>query len=222
MTQMVEAFDFPRKELPSTFHYVGPLRHRSAHRPVSFPWERLNGRPLIYASMGTLQNNLQGTFRAIMDACAPLDVQVVVPLGGSTLSMAELGEIPKNVILVPYAPQRELLARAKLCITHAGLNTTLDALTYGVPLVAIPITNDQPGAAARIEWTGTGETLPLDQLDADRLRELVVKVMDEPRYKRRARGMQEAIALTSPLERACEILEEHVLARVADFAGEPR
>jgi zeaxanthin glucosyltransferase len=222
ISQMVEAFDFPRKELPSTLHYVGPLRHRSARRPVSFPWERLNGKPLIYASMGTLQNNLQGTFRTMMDACAPLDVQVVLSLGGSALPVSELGEIPRNVVLVPYAPQLELLARAKLCITHAGLNTALDALTYGVPMVAIPITNDQPGVAARIEWTGTGETLPLDQLDAERLRELVVKVMGEPRYRRRARAMQEAIAFTSPLERACEILEEHVLARVADFAGEAR
>ena len=118
--------------------------------------------------MGTLQNNLQGTFRTIMDACAPLDVQVVLSLGGSALPESELGEIPKNVILVPYAPQLELMARAKLCITHAGLNTALDALTYGVPLLAIPITNDQPGVAARIEATGTGETLPLDQLDAER------------------------------------------------------
>ena len=222
ITQMIEAFDFPRKELPSAFHYVGPLRHRSAQRPVSFPWERLNGKPLIYASMGTLQNHLQGTFRTIMDACAPLDVQVVLSLGGSALPESELGEIPKNVILVPYAPQLELMARAKLCITHSGLNTALDALTYGVPLVAIPITNDQPGVAARIEATGTGEALPLDELDAERLRELVVTVLGERRYRERAQGIQQAIAHTSPLEQACEILEEHVLARVADFAGEAR
>lgn len=222
ITQMIEAFDFPRMELPSAFHYVGPLRHHSAQRPVSFPWERLNGKPLIYASMGTLQNNLQGTFRTIMDACAPLDVQVVLSMGGSALSVSELGEIPKNVILVPYAPQLELLARAKLCITHAGLNTALDALTYGVPLVAIPITNDQPGVAARIEWTGTGETLPLDQLETERLRALVVTVLDEPRYRDQARVMQQAIAYSSPLERACELLEEHVLARVGDFVGEVR
>jgi zeaxanthin glucosyltransferase len=167
-----------------------------------------------------LQNNLQGTFRTIMDACAPLDVQVVLSLGGSALPESELGEIPKNVILVPYAPQLELMARAKLCITHSGLNTALDALTYGVPLVAIPITNDQPGVAARIEATGTGEALPLDELDAERLRELVVTVLGERRYRERAQGIQQAIAHTSPLEQACEILEEHVLARVADFAGE--
>jgi len=42
--------------------------------------------------------------------------------------------------LVVYAPQLELLAKARLTITHAGLNTVLDSLSNGVPLVAIPIT----------------------------------------------------------------------------------
>ncbi len=30
----------------------------------------------------------------------------------------------------------------------------------GVPLVSIPITNEQPGIAARVAWTGTGEVVP--------------------------------------------------------------
>jgi zeaxanthin glucosyltransferase len=44
----------------------------------------------------------------------------------------------------------ELLKRATVCITHAGLNTVLESLAQGVPQLAIPITYDQPGVAARI------------------------------------------------------------------------
>ncbi len=219
ITQQVDAFDFPRKELPPTFHYAGPLHDPSARKQATFPWERLNGKPLIYASMGTLQNSLDWTFRTIMEACAGLEAQVVVSLGGSALPVSEFEDIPENTILVPYAPQLELLARASLCITHAGLNTALDALTYGVPMVAVPITNDQPGVAARIQWTGTGETLPLDQLKADRLRELVVKVLAEPRYRERAQAIRQEIAQVPSLKRACEILEANVLSKVTDFAG---
>lgn len=39
---------------------------------------------------------------------------------------------------VRTAPQIELLKRASLCITHAGLNTALQALAQGVPMVANP------------------------------------------------------------------------------------
>jgi zeaxanthin glucosyltransferase len=49
-----------------------------------------------------------------------------------------LGPIPANTIVVRSAPQIDLLKRAALCITHAGLNTTLESLAHGVPMVAIP------------------------------------------------------------------------------------
>lgn len=61
------------------------------------------------------------------------------------------------MIVVRYAPKLELLQKASLTITHAGLNTTLKSLSYGVPMVGIPITDDQPGIAARIVGTGIGE-----------------------------------------------------------------
>ena len=57
--QFPEGFDFPRRELPGCFHYVGPL-HDAADRPqVPFPYDRLDGRPLVYASLGTIQNRLR-------------------------------------------------------------------------------------------------------------------------------------------------------------------
>lgn len=54
------------------------------------------------------------------------------------------------------APQLELLKRASVCITHAGFNTVIESLANGVPQVAIPITHDQPGVAARIADKKTG------------------------------------------------------------------
>ena len=91
----------------------------------------------------------------------------------------------RDTIVVQRAPQLELLKRATLCVTHAGLNTTLEALAQGVRLVAIPITNDQPGVAARILASGTG-LFPLAQLNAEALRRLVDEVLGTPSYRERA------------------------------------
>ena len=41
-------------------------------------------------------------------------------------------------------PQLDLIKRASAVITHAGLNTVLESLSEGVPLVCIPLGNDQP------------------------------------------------------------------------------
>jgi MGT family glycosyltransferase len=212
-------FDFPRKSLPSTFHYGGPLLHPEGREPLAFPWEKLDGRPLIYASMGTLQNGLGWTFRTILEACAGLDAQLALSLGGSVLSSAELGEIPANAIVVPYAPQTQVLERAALCITHAGLNTALESLANGVPMVAIPVTNDQPGVAARIRYTQTGEVVPLDQLTAESLRAAVTKVLSNSSYRERAQTLQKAIAAERPLIHACEVIESDVLSQVAQPEG---
>ncbi len=211
ISQQPPAFDFPRKELPANFHFVGPLHSADSRGRTAFPWDRLDGRPLIYASLGTIQNRLDWAFHAIAEGCAGLDAQLVLSLGGG-LEQDQFAKLPGNPIVVPFAPQLELLKRAAVCITHAGLNTVLESLTQGVPMVAIPITNDQPGVAARVRWTGSGEVVPLKNLTASSAREAVSNVLTKPRYRDGAQKLQAEIAGLAPLERASEIVESALMS----------
>jgi MGT family glycosyltransferase len=206
LSQQPSCFDFPRAHLPQQFHYTGPWHDRNARPAVPFPYEKLSGKPLIYASMGTLQNRIHSVFRAIALACEGLEAQLVVSLGGGA-TPEELGALPGNPLVVSYVPQLELLARASLTITHAGLNTALESLSCGVPMVAIPVGNDQPGVAARIKWLGAGEVVPLSQLSAGRLRPLVIKALTNDRYRQRARQLQQEIQKADGVRRAIELIE---------------
>ena len=153
---LTEDFDFPRVPKPAVLHYLGPFRDYT-DPPEPFPFARLNGKPLVYASFGTLQNNRQEGYRVIAAACADLDVQLVITTGhGPVLDPDHLAGTP---IVVDYAPQLDLLKQAALCITHASSNTVMDSLSCGVPMVAIPITNDQPATAARVQRAGAGEVI---------------------------------------------------------------
>jgi MGT family glycosyltransferase len=118
-----------------------------------------------------------------------------------------LGPIPANTIVVPIAPQIELLKCAALCITHAGLNTTLEALAQGVPMVAIPIGYDQPGVASRISYHGVGEFVEIDDLTAQRLSELIARVTSNPSYRDKARCFQKVLRKTRGLDVAADIIE---------------
>jgi MGT family glycosyltransferase len=206
LSQQPAEFDFPRRELPQYFHYIGPYQDSTSRQSVSFPWEKLTGQPLIYASMGTVQNRLIGVFEQFASACAGLDAQLVISLGGSA-NPEDLPALPGNPLLVGYAPQLELLPKAALTITHAGLNTALESLANGVPMVAIPITNDRPGVAARIAWTGTGEVVPLKNLDTKKLRSAIEKVLSQNSYKRNAIGLQEAIGRAGGMTKAADIID---------------
>jgi MGT family glycosyltransferase len=205
LCQLTPEFDFPRRSRPDTFHYVGPFCD-DARPTLPFPYERLGERPMIYASLGTLQNGKQNYFEIIAAACAHLDMQLVISTGRGV--QIDESRLPGKPIVVDYAPQLEMLARATLCITHAGLNTVLESLRSGVPLVAIPITNDQPAVAARVQYCGAGECVPLSRLSAANLRNAVNKVLVTPNYRRQAACQREAMRKAGGLTKAVSIIEE--------------
>ena len=60
-------------------------------------------------------------------------------------------------------------------------------------MVAIPVTNDQPGVAARIRHVGCGEVVPLKKLSVGRLRAAVERVFVGESYRANARRIREAI-----------------------------
>jgi MGT family glycosyltransferase len=147
-------------------------------------------------------------YRTILEAVRRLSGTQLVLSVGSHVSAEALGSIPSNAIVVPKAPQIELLKRAALCITHAGLNTALESLAQGVPMVAIPIGFDQPGIAARIAYHKVGEFVDPGELTLERLSESIQKVRMNPSYRMRARYMQKAIARTRGLDVAAQVIEQ--------------
>jgi zeaxanthin glucosyltransferase len=210
ISQQPPSFEFPRQHPPANLHFVGPLRDTSRLRTVPFPFERLDGRPLIYASLGTLQNRLKPVFDAIIQACRTLPAQVVVALGQDALSPESFDPVPENVLLFPYVPQEEILKRAAFCITHAGLNTVLDCLSNGVPMVAIPIASEQPGIAMRLAYCGAAKVLRLEELQTETLRAAIQTVFETASYREAAGRIADEIAGLRPLEEACSIIERAV------------
>jgi len=208
ITQTPKEFDFPIPELPPRFHYAGSLQDKEGREPIPFSWEKLTDKPLIYASMGTLVNGLENVYRTILEAVSEFPDRQVVLSVGRNVDLNDLGPIPANTIVVPVAPQIELLERATLCITHAGLNTTLEALAQGVPLVAIPVGYDQPGVASRIAYHGVGEFVELDDLSKQRLSKLIAKVTSNPSYRDRARWFQNVLREKRGLDMAADIIEQ--------------
>jgi MGT family glycosyltransferase len=208
ITQTPRAFDFENSHWPSQFHYSGPFHDGKGRENIDFPWERLTGEPLVYASMGTILNGRLDVFRAIVAGLAKhKDLQLVLSVGDQ-VDPEQIGRVPNNAIIVKRAPQLELLKQASVCITHAGLNTVLESLAQGIPQVAIPVTYDQPGVAARIAYKQTGVVTSLDKLTADHLSTLLNKVLNDPTYRDNARKLKEAIAKANGLSVAADLVEE--------------
>lgn len=207
VAQLPEALEFDVPGKPAILHYTGPFVDAQQRPAVEFPWQRLDGRPLIYASLGTMQNGSEAIFRTMAEACAGLNAQLVISLGGG-LEPERLGTLAGDPIVVRYAPQLEIVKRAALVITHAGLNTVLESLAEGVPLVALPLGNDQPGVAARVKARGAGVVIPQQKLTVKKLRSAVRSVLEDGRYRDSAQWLKNAFRKVDGLNRAADVIEK--------------
>lgn len=218
ITQLPHALEFTTESKPANLHYTGPFVDKQQRPPIDFPWHKLDGRPLVYASLGTLQNGSEEIFHTIAEACTGLNLQLALSLGGG-LDPTRLASLPGNPIVVSYAPQLQLLKRAAAVITHAGLNTVLESLAEGVPLVALPQGNDQPGVAARVAAKGAGIVIPRRKINAQRLRTAIRSVLEDSRYRSAARNLQIAMQQIDGLETAADIIEDTLKIKPARQAA---
>lgn len=208
LSQTPKEFDFENPYWPPQFHHTGPFHDGKGREPVDFPWERITGEPLIYASMGTILNGKPEVFRTIAAGVAKhKEVQLVLSIGDQ-LEPEQIGPVPANAIIVKQAPQLELLKQAQVCITHAGLNTVLESLAQGVPQVAIPVTFDQPGVATRIAAKETGVVTSLDKLTPSHVASLLGEVLKDSTYRENARKIQNAIKKANGLSLALDLVEK--------------
>jgi zeaxanthin glucosyltransferase len=220
IAQLPAVLEFEIGDRFPLLHYTGPFVDARQRAEVDFEWERLDGRPLVYASLGTMQNGSEDIFRMIADACAGLDAQLVISLGGG-LDPGRLGVLRGDPLVVRYGPQLEIVKRAAAIITHAGLNTTLESLAEGVPLVCIPLGNDQPGVAARVAARGAGVVVPRRKLSPKRLRSAVRAVLEDEKYRYAAREVQASMRQVDGLQRAADIIEDALKIGVATRDNKP-
>lgn len=207
ISQTTPSFDFPRHALPAGFHAVGPLRPTSAQ---ALPELGLSAqRPFVFASLGTLQGQRRALLGRIARACQHADVQVLIAhCGGLTEREAAALRVPACVWVTDFAPQQAVLQRADAVISHAGLNTALDACAAGKPVLALPIAFDQPGVAARLVHAGAGLKASPRWASSRTLATRLRRLLDEPAFAANARRLGAGIASAGGAQRAADIIEQ--------------
>jgi zeaxanthin glucosyltransferase len=204
ISQTVGGFDFLRTALPPVFHHVGPLR--GPPRPSSFCMPARDGRPLVYASLGTLQGGRVSLFRRICEAAQQLELQLVIAHGGG-LDRRAATSLPGRPAVFDFVPQDEVLRHANLAVLHGGLNTVMDALAAAVPIAAIPIAFEQGAIAARLAHAGAGRRVARRFLTAGRLAAAMQDVLTTPAYAEAAKRIAAEISRAGGVARAADIVE---------------
>ena len=185
VSQTLPGFDFPRAHLPRDFHAVGPLRPVAPGKLASVAADlpATTDRPLVFASLGTLQGHRLGLWLRIARACRDLGVQLwAAHCGGLDLAQQRRLREAGAAWVTAFADQQAAISRADAVITHAGLNTVMDAIAARKPMVALPIAFDQPGVAARIAHAGIGLRLSPRWASRREIAQALHRVLSEPAF----------------------------------------
>ena len=153
-------------------------------------------KPISYVSMGTVFNNENSNlFEIIVEACKTFsdDYSIIVSTGDEKTYEKYANSSLKSdkILFVPHTPQVEILKRAFLFITHAGMNSVSEALQYGVPIICLPLSGDQPFVAWRVaDELGIGIRLQADdELSVSKVKNAISEILDNPIYRERANDL---------------------------------
>jgi UDP:flavonoid glycosyltransferase YjiC (YdhE family) len=161
---------------------------------------------VVVFSFGTLVKSFDDKWaRLFIDAFSRLPQKVLWRAVG--LENTTLGS-NSNILALPWLPQNDILAhpKTKLLITHCGLNSAMEAATFGVPVIALPMSGDHFAHASKLtDHAGMGLTLDIASLTSDKLYNAITTVIKEPSYKNNAKRMAQKIA-DQPMSQTEKIL----------------
>ena len=197
----------PRAEtFDDRYLFIGPsIAGRTEIGGVS--WDDGTHRDLAYVSLGTLFNKEPTFYRDCFQAFRDLNVRVVMSIG-SSVSEASLGPRPSNIFVAPSVPQLEVLQRASVFVSHGGMNSVSESLYHGVPLVMVPQMGEQEIVARQVERLGAGVYLAKKDVTPDRLRESVLRVLNEGRFRAQAALVRASFEGAGGVERAADAILE--------------
>ena len=132
----------------------------------------------VYLTLGTVTNEQPAIFRAVLDACARVPVNVVLTTGPG-VDPASVAAGRPNVLARQYLSQALVLPHCAAVVSHCGAGTMFGALSHGLPQLCLPQSTDQPFNAAAVARAGAGLVLAPDQVNVDSVAQALEEVLGD-------------------------------------------
>ncbi|MBA8824713.1 MGT family glycosyltransferase [Saccharopolyspora lacisalsi] len=201
-----EQFQLEAETFDERFRFLGPSLGRRAHAES---WQPADAEaPLLFISLGTVFHNRPDFYRVCLRAFADSPWQVAMAIGDH-IDVAELGETPPNFEVRARFPQPAVLEHATAFLSHTGMNSTMEALYYGVPLAAYPQMPEQEANAHRVVELGLGHRLD-DEVTAEELRKAVDDLAADQHVRTNVTAMSTTLHGSGGAAAGADALEAHL------------
>ena len=194
------------RHFPPHWHFIGASID-SRQDAIPFPWNLLMaGKPGVFVSLGTIIGEMGDRFYGqTIEALADEPIQVILVVPDEVVPRLGVG-VPDNFIVRSRVPQLEILPHVDAVVCHAGFNTVIESLNFGLPLVLAPVMNDGPALAEQVTEQGAALWLPFGRIRANALRDAVRRVLAEPSFRHAAERIGTALQAAGGAARAADLL----------------
>lgn len=218
----VAEFEYPRSDLPSQVHFIGPMLPGKPEIPTMSDftppiwWDDLKQeRPVILVTQGTVATEPNDLIIPTLKALEDEPVLVIATLGKQPAADWDDFPLPNNARVEPFIPYQFLLPYVDVMVTNGGYNGVQMALAHGIPLIAAGKSEDKPEICARIDWCGVGIDLKTKTPTRNQIQKAMQRILATQRYGQQAKKIQSIIAQSHPAEKAATLLEELVETKQA-------
>src|SRR5215218_1965727 len=180
---------------PNPWSTILPIRPSPGEHDGTELGIDLDGLPhdrTVYVTLGTVMNQNPEVFRAVLEGCARLPVNLLVTTGPG-LDPTLLGPLSPAVRTAPFLPQAAVLPLCTAVVSHTGAGTMLGALCHGLPQLCIPQGTDQPSNTDALLPTGAALALQPADVTADSVADALGRLLDEPTYRAAAEALRAEI-----------------------------
>jgi MGT family glycosyltransferase len=195
-----DALEFPRSDMPSHLHFVGPILPSANDnwQPPAW-WSELDGsRPVVLVTQGTLANrNMDELIQPALTALANDDVLVIVATGRPD---NESLVVPANARVESFISFMHLLPKVDVMVTNGGFGAVQQCLGFGVPLIVCGESEDKAFTAVRVGWSGAGINLQTGHPTTEQLHTAVHAVLENEHYREQAQRIQKNLAQYDALQ----------------------
>ncbi|HEX5576140.1 MAG TPA: nucleotide disphospho-sugar-binding domain-containing protein [Gemmatimonadales bacterium] len=205
----VEAFEYPRPDLPQLVHFIGPLLPAVPEDFIPPAWwanvenARSEGTPVVLVTQGTVATDASELIEPTLQALESEDLFVVA--AGADAS--DLEHIPTNAQVERFVSFTALMPLVDGYVTNGGYGGVTIALANGVPVVSGGTTEDKAEVGQRVAYSGVGINLKTNRPSERKLRDAIKTILGEPGFRTRAAVIQTDFARHDAPAEAADLLE---------------
>ncbi|MFF2330040.1 MULTISPECIES: macrolide family glycosyltransferase [unclassified Streptomyces] len=162
---------------------------------------------VLVISLGSAYTHRPEFYRQCLAAFGDLPGWHVVLQIGKYTDPGGLGDIPANVEVHSWIPQRAILEQADAFVTHAGMGGCGEGLLAGVPMIAVPQGADQFMNADQLVELGVARRVDTANATAETLRVALNDLVTDPERRHRSRRLQAAARAEGGTPRAADLID---------------